>query len=340
LGKAKRLLIVIIALDLALIIFLAINPPRRKITIAGSSTVFPLAQMWGDIYMEINADVSIEVTGGGSGLGILAAGEHTVDIGMSSHPLEDYHRSKYPNLVEIPIALDGVSVVANKNVNKSLKLTRKMLVAIFSGKVKTWEDVERLFGVHIEASGEIIVCVRADKSGTTDVFSKWLSMDPEWSLGSGEVVSWPKVDRFISGNGNQEVLINVKNNPNAIGYVSFAYARGGEVVIAKILNPSTGEYVSPSAYTIKKAAQKPISHVGESLFDAEVSGAYPISRTLYFIVDGGYIASKEHVIKFIQWVLDRDGGQKSEIVRGVGYVEIEGTLLHELALTIVSKIAG
>ena len=340
LGWLRRVLIVLLVLDLTLIVFLAINPPRKKITLAGSSTVFPLAHRWGDLYMDYYPNVSVEVTGGGSGLGILAAGEHTVDIGMASHPLEPDQRRKFPNLVEIPIALDGVAIVANKNVNDSLKLTREMIVSIFSGKIKTWEEFSKMFNVNIKAKGDIIVCVRADKSGTTDVFSKWLSLDPSWGLGHGEVISWPKSRRFVSGNGNQEVLINVRNNPNAIGYVGLAYTQESGVVVAEILNPSIGEYVAPSADSVRRAAEKTVSMVNESLFDANISGAYPIARALYFIVDGKYVKSKVHVVKFIAWVLDPKGGQIAEIVRGVGYVEISGTILHRMALLIINEFCS
>ncbi len=334
----RRVLLVLLLLDLAMIVFLAVNPPRKKITLAGSSTVFPLAQRWGGIYMDCYPNISVEVTGGGSGLGILAAGEHTVDIGMASHPLEQDQRKKFPNLVEIPVALDGVAIVANENVNDSLRLTREMIVAIFGGKVRTWEEFSMAYNVSIKARGEIIVCVRADKSGTTDVFSKWLSLDPNWRLGHGEVVSWPNSRRFVSGNGNQEVLINVRNNPNAIGYVGLAYTQESGVIVAEILNPMTNEYVVPSAETVKKAAEKRILNVNESLFDARVPSAYPIARALYFVVDRRYVKSKPHVIKFIAWVLDSEGGQVMSIVRGVGYVEIAGTMLHKMALLIIGGL--
>ncbi len=338
LGKAKRLLFILIILDAALILYLSVHPPRKKITVAGSSTVFPLVQRWADIYMNLNPQVSIEVTGGGSGMGIVAAGEHTVDIGMSSHPLEQSQKEKFPNLIEIPIALDGVAIIANEMVNKTLKLTREMVVAIFSGAIATWDEFEEEFGVSIDATGEIIVCVRADKSGTTEVFSKWLSLDPDWKIGSGEVVSWPKSSRFISGNGNQEILMNVKSNLNAIGYVGLAYTSSADIVVAEILNPSTGEYVKPTQESVKKSAEKGIFQPNESLFDPPISGAYPISRSLYLIIDRVYIKDKEHVIEFIRWILDSDGGQVPDIVRDVGYVEISDTKLQEIAIEIIDNI--
>ena len=339
-GRLKKVVLILLLLDVTMICFLAINSPRKKITIAGSSTVFPLAQRWGDIYMDLYSHASVEITGGGSGMGIIATGEHTVDIGMSSHPLEQSQRKKFPYLVEIPIALDGVAIVANENVNDTLKLTREMIVSIFSGVVDTWDELEEMFNVSIGISGEIIVCVRADKSGTTDVFSKWLSIDPNWTLGHGEVISWPKSPRFISGNGNQEVLINVKNNPSAIGYVGLAYTASEGIVVAEILNPSTGEYIEPSQNTVKIAAQREILYPNESLFDPNISGAYPISRSLYFIIDREFIVAKKYVIEFIRWVLDDNGGQRQEIVRDVGYVEISGTKLQELAISMIEELYG
>jgi len=340
LGKLKLILLVLFVLDLIMILSLAITPPRKKITIAGSSTLFPLAQRWADIYMQANPNVSVEVTGGGSGLGILAAGKHTVDIGMSSHPLEPEQRLEFPSLVEIPVALDAVAIVVNKNVNETLRLSRDMLVAIFSGQVETWEDLAERFNITIRARGEIIVCVRADKSGTTDVFSKWLSLSEKWTLGHGEVISWPRSPRFISGNGNQEVLINVRTNPNAIGYVGLAYAQGGEnVVVASILNPSTGKYVLPTPETVKMAASLNVSMANATLFDPPILGAYPITRSLYFVVDRDYVRKKQHVVAFLRWILDSQGGQEESIVRGVGYVELTDTRLHEIGLAIVASLS-
>ncbi|MEX0569565.1 MAG: PstS family phosphate ABC transporter substrate-binding protein [Candidatus Njordarchaeota archaeon] len=329
-----------IFLDLLLICYLFVNPPRKKITLAGSSTVFPLAQRWAGLYMEYMDGVSVEVTGGGSGMGILAAAKNTVDIGMSSHPLECEHKTAFPDLTEIAVALDGVAIVANKNINESLSLTREMVVSIFSGKIRLWEDFERVFGVEINAEGEIVVCVRADKSGTTEVFSKWLSLDPSWSLGYGEVISWPKISSFVSGNGNQEVLINVRNNPNAIGYVGLAFAREDLVAVAKIRNPTTDEFVLPNPDTVKNAAMRNISSMNASLFDTNYSNAYPITRALYFVVDVDFIVKKKHVLEFIAWVLDPDGGQNSDIVRDVGYVELAGTKLHTLALSFIFGLLG
>lgn len=337
--RPRRVILILLLLDLLLIGYLFVNPPRKKITLAGSSTVFPLAQRWAEEYMHETRGVSVEVTGGGSGLGILAAYKHTVDIGMSSHPLEPEQRKAF-GLTEIAVALDGVAIIANKNVNESLRLTREMIVAIFSGNVSSWKDFEQMFGVEVRAEGEIIVCVRADKSGTTEVFSKWLSLNPDWNLGYGEVVSWPKSPRFISGNGNQEMLINVKSNPNAIGYVGLAYAREDIVTVAEIKNPKTNEYVYPSPDTVKNAAMKNVSFMNESLFDTNYPNAYPIARALYFVVDLDYIVGKRHVIEFIAWVLDPAKGQNSDIVRGVGYVEVADTVMHSLAVQLISNLLG
>lgn len=327
----RKLVVVYLLLVLALLIYLAVPKERKVIVIAGSSTLYPLNLRWAEEYMRLHPDVSVEVSSGGSGFGIDAAGRGIVDIGASSHPLFPEQRERYPNLVELPVALDAVAVVANKHVNDSLRLTREMLVAIFSGAVKTWEELEQKFGVRIRATGEIHVYVRAEASGTTEVFTLWLSRSPNWTLGHGEVISWP--ERFVRAEGNYGIASAVRNDPNGIGYVGLAYITA-DFVVAAIENPSTGEFVAPSPETVRRAAEAG-AETGE-MFDAPVSGAYPIVRALYYVVNRERVRGRSYVLEFIRWVLT-DG---QIFVPEVGYVELTNTTLQTHALEVLSRLRG
>ena len=330
----KKTLIILYAMMLFVVLTWTIIgimlPKRVSIRIAGSTTVYPLSLKWAEIYMQIHPNISVEVTAGGSGYGIDAAARGIIDIGASSHPMTPEQRERYPMLREIPVALDGVAIVLNKKVNKTFKLTLDMAVAIFSGRVRTWEKLEELFNVTIDATGDIHVYVRAEASGTTEMLTLWLSSSSDWPYGYGEVINWP--NWFIRVEGNYGIASHVKNDPNGIGYVGLAYVTD-EFLVAAVQNPSTGEFVLPTIDTVKRACYN-VTDPSESIINRNISGAYPIARMLYYIINIEYIRGKTHVLKFLLWVLT----DAQVYVKDVGYADISNTTVQEISLEIILEL--
>lgn len=197
------------------------------VTIAGSTSVQPLAEELGNSYMEVNDGARIEVSGGGSGAGVKAAQGGTADIGMASRALKDEETGIKP----VVIAIDGIAVVVNKD-NAAADLTIEQVKDIFSGKLTNWKDAGG-------SDSNIVVVNREEGSGTRDAFK-------ELVLGDDEFVA-----EAIIQNSTGAVREAVSQDVNAIGYISF----GGMNDSVKALNINS---VEPTEANIK-ASTYPIS---------------------------------------------------------------------------------
>lgn len=167
------------------------------VTLAGSTSVQPLAEELGNAYMEINDGARIEVSGGGSGAGIKAAQGGTADIGMASRAL----KAEETGIKPVVIATDGIAVVVNKD-NAAADLTTEQVKDIFSGKLTNWKDAGG-------KDANIVVINREEGSGTRDAFK-------ELVLGEDEFVA-----AAIIQNSTGAVREAVGQDPNAIGFISF-----------------------------------------------------------------------------------------------------------------------
>ena len=179
----------------------------ESITMAGSTTVLPIAQKTAEVFMNKNPDVNISVRGGGSSVGVAAIIDGTVDIGNSSRPIQTKElalgRSKGRILKEIPIARDGIAVIVHKD-NPVENLSLEQLRDIFTGKIANWKE---LGGKNMP----IVVVSRDTSSGTFETFKE-------------KVLKNAKVkDQAIMTAANQAVLTTVMDTPGAIGYVGIGF---------------------------------------------------------------------------------------------------------------------
>ncbi len=175
-----------------------------SISVAGSTTVQPLAEELAEAFIAANPDVKIDVQGGGSSVGVKSAGQGTVDIGTASREIKDSEKAEYPNLKIFTIAIDGIAIVVHPDVTVE-DLTVEQVRDIFSGKITNWKDV----------GGEdkpIIVVSREEGSGTRGAFE-------ELVMGKDN----PIVDTAILQNSNGAVRTTVSTTPDAIAYLSFGY---------------------------------------------------------------------------------------------------------------------
>jgi phosphate transport system substrate-binding protein len=248
-------------------IFAQVQPPSQlsqqqgQITIngAGATFPFPLIDTWRVEYQNVNPSVSINYQSIGSGGGIRQFTERTVDFGASDAPLsENDAQALQAPAVHIPETIG--SVVAAYNINgvpeKGLKLTGPVLADIFRGVITTWNDprIQELNPDLALPSENIVVAHRSDGSGTTFVWTSYLSdVSPEWYeiVGSGTAVQWPV---GLGAPGNEGVANTIISTPNSIGYVELAYALTTDTDFAYIEN-SEGNFVEPSLNSTRAAVE-------------------------------------------------------------------------------------
>ena len=179
------------------------NTVIETLTVTGSTTVLPIGQAVAESYMTENANADIQVSGGGSSVGVQAVGEGTADIGMASRELKDSEKELYPNLVQHVIAKDGIALIVYKD-NPVSDLTLENIKKIYLGEITNWNEV----------GGEdmtIVVVGRDSSSGTREYFTE--------KIMNGENC----ISTLLEKNSNGAVLQTVAQTPGAIGYISMGY---------------------------------------------------------------------------------------------------------------------
>ena len=184
-----------------------VNAAGNELTIKGSTTVLPVAQITAEVFMDRNPDIDISVQGGGSGVGIASLLDNTTDIADSSREIIDKEiaRAKEKGITphEIVIAMDGIAVIVHPS-NIISYLTKEQIKAIYTGKISNWAEI----------GGEdkkIVVVSRDTSSGTFEAFEK-LAIDKEKV----------RPDALTTAS-NQAVVMTVASSPNAIGYAGLGY---------------------------------------------------------------------------------------------------------------------
>ncbi len=322
-----------------------ISPPpgggvQGTITTAGSSTVYPLSQIWATEFNVVFPGMTVNPLSGGSGLGQSEVGQELIDIGASSSYPEQNYIDENPAVEILPISADALGVVVNEAVNgSSFKMDCDMVVAVFQRNVTTWTDFSSIFGVSIQQTGPIRVFVRSDASGTTATFGKWLETadeninangaEYEWFLGHGEALSFPAGVSAVDGNPG--VASGVTGDQAAIGYVGLAFL--GDLVAADLYNPGNGEWVKPSIANVVKAIPTNLAAPGQDIMNSDIEGAYPIARLLFYLVNRNHLSGS--TIMYVTWCLVQ--GQK--YVSVVGYVPINGTAAQRYSLAIMGALS-
>jgi len=222
---------------------------------AGATFPAPLYAKWADAYNKATgARVNYQSVGSGAGLRQIRG--KTVDFGASDMPLTDEELAK-DRLMQFPTVIGGVVPVVNLTgiQTRQLRLNGQVLGDIYLGKITKWNDpaiVALNPGLKLPDT-QVAVVRRADGSGTTFIFTNYLSkVNPEWKakVGEGTAVNWPT---GAGGKGNEGVAAFVQRLPNSIGYVEYAYAKQNKMTYALMQN-SAGSFVAPDDTTFKAAA--------------------------------------------------------------------------------------
>ena len=222
---------------------------------AGSTFAYPIYAKWADIYKK-DTGFSLNYQSIGSGGGIKQIKNKTVTFGASDMPLEPKELTA-SGLVQFPTVVGGdVPVVNLDGIGPNdLVLDGPTLANIFLGKITKWDDpaIKKLNPNVKLPSNAIVVVHRSDGSGTTFIFTDYLSkVSPDWSdnVGANTSVEWPA---GIGSKGNEGVANNVIQTKGAIGYVEYAYALENKMTSVKMINKD-GKVVAPSAAAFQAAA--------------------------------------------------------------------------------------
>ena len=178
-----------------------------QLQIAGSTTVQPLAEVLSEAFMADNPDVTIDIQGGGSSVGVTSAGEGTVDIGNASRNVKESEFEEFPELIVHTIAFDGIAIVTNPDLDLPT-LSIDQVKAIFAGEITNYKDVGGPDGV-------IVVVSREEGSGTRAAFE-------ELVMESGDTEALITENALLQ-QSNGQVRTTVSETPNTIAYVSFGF---------------------------------------------------------------------------------------------------------------------
>jgi phosphate transport system substrate-binding protein len=226
-----------------------------EITGAGATFPYPIYAKWAEAY-RAKTGIGLNYQSIGSGGGIKQIKAKTVDFGASDKPLTAEELAK-EGLFQFPMVVGGVVPTINVEGIKpgQLKLTGTVLADIFLGKVKKWNDpaIAALnAGVPLPAK-DITVVSRSDGSGTTFIFTNYLSkVSADWksTVGNDASVKWPT---GISMKGNEGVASAVKQQPNSIGYIEYAYVIQNKMTYVQMKNKD-GNFVEPDDKSFGAAA--------------------------------------------------------------------------------------
>lgn len=237
-------------------------------------------------------DVRVNYRSIGSGAGLSELKQGLLTFAVSDAPLADSQLKDLPPLVQIPVTAGPVCVIYNlPGLNAPLRLSGKTLADIYSGGIVSWQDpaiTRENPGVKLPHMA-ITVVHRADGSGTTSIFTSYLSsVSPSWSakIGHGLDVNWPS---GIGGLGSQNVLRDVQGQPGSIGYLELSYARQAGLPVASIQDKA-GQFIVPSpgsaALAISAFHDALVQDLRTPIVDppASAKGAYPISGLTYVLI--------------------------------------------------------
>ncbi len=287
---------------------------------AGATFPYPMYSKWFSEYHNAHSDVQVNYQSIGSGGGIRQVIAGTVDFGASDGPMTDEQLTEAKtklktDVLHIPTVMGAVVPAYNiPGVTGEIKFTPDALAGIFLGKITSWNDkaiTSANPGINLP-NQPIIVVHRSDGSGTTFIFTDYLSkVSPDWQNGPGKgtSVKWPV---GLGGKGNEGVAGQVRQLQGSIGYVELIYAVQNKIPYGVVRN-SSGAYVKASLDSVTAAAAsapKMPADFRVSITNAPGKDAYPISSFTWLLIP---VQSKDPakgkiLNDLLNWIMDN--GQK------------------------------
>ena len=299
--------------------------PLESAILKGAGATFPAPFINATIAyytQNLQTNVQIDYPGGGSGAGISAFTAKTVDFAGTDAPLTPSQIEAAPNALHIPETIGAITLSYNlPGVQTGLKLTGPIIADMFLGTITKWNDpaIQSLNPQTILPDQNIVTVHRSDSSGTTNWFTKYLSLvSSTWKdqVGSGTSVQWPI---GTGASGNSGVAATIQSTAYATGYVELAYALKNDITVAAIQNPA-GKFVQPSLASTTAAAQSLVnlpegdeSWGDVNILDSPGEQAYPIVTPTYIlvykelnVVQGMNENKAKQLVKYL-WYLVHDG---------------------------------
>jgi phosphate transport system substrate-binding protein len=312
-----------------------------QITGAGSTFVYPVLSAWASDYQkQTGASINYQSIGSGGGIAQVEAG--TVDFGATDQPLKPDELAKN-NLAQFPVIVGGIVAVVNiPGIDAGkLRLTGPILADIYQGKIKNWNDpaiVKINPGVNLPGSA-IATVHRSDGSGTTFNFTHYLSqVSPAWKSGPGEgkTVAWTG---GVGGKGNEGVAGYVKQLPNSLGYVEYAYVVQNHMAYALLQN-SAGQFVAPSTDSFAAAASTADwAHAQDFnlvMTNAPGAQAYPIAASTFILLprQPKDKAKSDAAVAFFKHALENGKDQAKKL----DYVPLPDDLVKQIESYIAQNV--
>jgi len=316
------------------------------INAAGATFPYPIYSKWFDSYHKMHPEIQINYQSIGSGGGIRQATEGTVDFAASDAPMTDQQMKDYKDrrgtsILHFPTVL-GADVASYNipGVTEELNFTPEALAGIFLGKIKKWNDPELVkANPHVKLpASDIVVVHRADGSGTTYVWTDYLSkISPEWQskVGRGTSVNWPV---GVGGKGNEGVAGQIKQTPNSIGYVELIYAVQNKLAYGRVRN-SDGNFVKPDLASVTAAAAGAAKNMPPdfrvSITNPPGKASYPISTFTWLLIPEKIQdpTKKKAIVDFLSWMLT-DG---QNMTQALEYARLPKSVVKD-ELSAISKI--
>ena len=282
----------------------------QKLNGAGATFPYPIYSKWFSEYSAQHPGVQINYQSIGSGGGIRQVTAGTVDFGASDGPMTDEQlKASKVKIQHIPTVLGAVVPIFNVPGVSSLRISPDVLADIYLGKIGNWNDARLAKdnpGVSLP-NQDIVVVHRSDSSGTTYIFTDYLSkVSKDWASGPGKgtAPSWPK---GVGAKGNEGVAGFVRQLPGALGYVELIYALQNKIPFGSIRN-AAGNWVTASVSGVTQAAASMKSMPADyrvSITNAPGAQAYPISSFTWLLIPNPARdpANGKVIVDFLKWML-------------------------------------
>jgi phosphate transport system substrate-binding protein len=306
-----RIALLLVALALALPVW-----GQTQLNGAGATFPYPIYSKWFSEYNKLHSDVQINYQSIGSGGGIRQVLNGTVDFGASDGPMSDEQlKEAKVSILHIPTVLGAVVPAYNvPGVSGEIRFTPEALAGIFLGRIQKWNDpaiTQPNPGVKFPDQS-IVVVHRSDGSGTTYIFTDYLSkVSKEWetAVGKGTSPKWPV---GLGGKGNEGVAGQIRQLPGSIGYIELIYAAENKITYGSVKN-TAGNFVKATLESVTEAAASVKAMPADfrvSITDAPGKNAYPISSFTWLLIPVQAQDPKKGKIiaDFLNWMLT--DGQK------------------------------
>ncbi len=305
----------------ALLLLVLPSAAQTKLNAAGATFPYPIYSKWFNQYHQEHPDIEINYQSIGSGGGIRQVTAGTVDFGASDGPMSDEQlASAKVKIIHLPTVLGAVVPAYNiPGFKGELKFTPEVIAGIYLGKITSWNDpaIAKINpGVSLPNQG-IIVVHRSDGSGTTYIFTDYLSkVSNEWrdSVGKGTSVKWPT---GLGAKGNEGVAGMVRQMEGAFGYVELIYALQNNISFGPVKN-AAGSFVKASLESTTAAAASVKTMPADfrvSITNPSGKDAYPIASFTWLLVPADWKdKNKEKIIvDFLNWMLDQGQNMTADL---------------------------